>query len=272
VDELEGKVAVVTGGAAGIGRGLAEAFAEEGMRLVLADIDEGALHATVSEMAARAIPVVGVVTDVSDPDAVTRLRDATYDSFGTAHVVCNNAGIGAPSPLTRPIDVDGWRRVFDVDFFAILHGINAFLPRLLEQGEGHIVNTSSRAGLVAPAHAGAYGPAKFASVAVTEMLHAELAELATPVAASVLTPGAVLTDLVRALQQRYEQSAGTEAGAGEFLARAAQAVLPIEVGRLVVRAIRERRLYINTHGETIDWLRERTDRVGRDAAELRTLL
>jgi NAD(P)-dependent dehydrogenase (short-subunit alcohol dehydrogenase family) len=271
MEKLAGKIAVITGGASGIGRGMAEAFMEEGMSVVLGDIDAEQLESTVGELSAQGAAVLGVVSDVADPDAVMRLRDATFEAFGTAHLVCNNAGIGARASLTDTIDVESWRRVFNVDFFAILHGLNAFLPRLLEQREGHIVNTSSRQGLVPLPHIGPYPPAKFASVAVTEMLHAELAELGSPVGASVLTPGAVLTGMTSAGRERHAPGNPAGVETNPFLDRVANAVSPIEVGRLVVKAVREGNLYINTHRETIGWIQARTDRIAADARTLGTL-
>jgi NAD(P)-dependent dehydrogenase (short-subunit alcohol dehydrogenase family) len=272
VDSLASKVAVVTGGANGLGLGLARALGEEGMRLVLADIDAQQLDVAVGQLHDHGVQAIGVVTDVADPDAVEHLRAVTFEAFGTAHVLCNNAGIGARTLLTEHIDVSTWRHVFDVDVFAILHGINAFLPRMLEQGDGHIVNTSSRQGLVASPHQGPYPPAKHASVALTEMLHTELAELPSPVGATVLTPGGVLTTPLLAAHQRYDRGELVDPVMKEFLAtRVANAVEPIDVGRLVVRAIRTRALYVNTHRETLDWLRERVDRMAADADALGTL-
>jgi NAD(P)-dependent dehydrogenase (short-subunit alcohol dehydrogenase family) len=272
MDTLTDRVAVVTGGANGLGAGLARAFAEEGMKVVIADIDARGLDEVVADLNGRGVDALGVVTDVADPAAVERLRDAVFDRFGTAHVLCNNAGIGMRGQLTEPIDLDPWHRVFDVDFFAILHGLDAFLPRMLDQDEGHIVNTSSRQGLISTPHLGPYPPAKFASVALTEMLHAELDDLGTAVSASVLTPGGVLTGPILAAKARYDRGELDDPGMKDFLAnRVANAVEPIEVGRLVVRAIRTRRLYINTHRETLDWLRERVDRIAADADALGTL-
>jgi NAD(P)-dependent dehydrogenase (short-subunit alcohol dehydrogenase family) len=273
VETLTSKVGVVTGGANGLGFGLAQAFGEERMRLVLADIDTEQLATAVERLRGAGVEVIGVPTDVADAAALERLRDATFERFGTAHVLCNNAGIGARGPLTEPIEIPMWRHVFDVDFYSILHGIHAFLPRMLQQGEGHIVNTSSRQGLVASPLMGPYAPAKHASVALTEMLHTELAEIGSPVGATVLTPGGVLTTSLVTAHQRHERGEETDPVMREFLAtRVARAVEPLAVGRLVVRAIRARALYVNTHRETLDWLRARVDRMVADADALGTLM
>jgi NAD(P)-dependent dehydrogenase (short-subunit alcohol dehydrogenase family) len=272
MDSLSEKVAVVTGGANGLGLGLAEAFAEEGMRVVLADVDEPALDRAVADFIARGVPAIGVPTDVSDPSAVEQLRDVAYERFGTAHVLCNNAGIGGRSPLSEPIDLTVWESVFGVDCFAILHGLNAFLPRMLEQREGHVVNTSSRQGLVAAPNLGPYPPAKHASVAITEMLREELAAIGSPVGTTVLTPGGVRTPLIVEALARYQRGELTDPAMQEFLeTRVANAVEPIAVGRLVVRAIRQDVLYVNTHRETLDWLQSRVDRIVADADVLGTL-
>jgi NAD(P)-dependent dehydrogenase (short-subunit alcohol dehydrogenase family) len=272
MDPLTGKVAVVTGGASGVGLGLGEAFTEEGMRVVLADIDESGLDAAVGKLTDAGGEAIGVPTDVADAAAIVRLRDATYERFGTAHVLCNNAGIGASTPLCEPIDTTAWDRVFAVDVYAILHGLNAFLPRMIEQGEGHIVNTSSRQGLIATPNLGPYPPAKYASVALSEMLREELAACGAPVGVTVLTPGGVRTKQLLDALARHQSGELVDEEMEEFLeSRVAHAVEPIELGRLVVRAVRANVLYVNTHRETLDWLRARFDRIGADAEALGTL-
>jgi NAD(P)-dependent dehydrogenase (short-subunit alcohol dehydrogenase family) len=272
MDELAGKVAVVTGGANGIGFGMAQAFADEGMRIVLADTDIERLEAARTVLTDKGADVLAVPTDVSDATAVQYLRDAAFERFGTAHVLCNNVGIGANGPLVEPIDLSTWHRVLDINFFSALHGIDAFLPRLLEQGEGHIVNTSSRQGLISSPHLGPYPPSKFALVALTEMLHAELAALGTAVSASLLTPGGVLTGQMLQARDSLARGEITNPATKAFLtSRLADSVDPYDVGRLVVRAIRGGHLYINTHRETVDWMRERIDRIAADCDSLGTL-
>jgi NAD(P)-dependent dehydrogenase (short-subunit alcohol dehydrogenase family) len=222
---------------------------------------------------ADGVEAIGVPTDVADGAAVARLRDLTYERFGTAHVVCNNAGIGSRGELTEPIDLPAWEHVFAVDLWSILHGIDAFLPRMLEQGEGHIVNTASRQGLVAVPHQGPYPPAKAAAVVLSEVLHAELAAQGAPVGVTVLTPGGVVTPaLLTAVARHAPGVEGADLALGGFLAsRLAAAVDPLDVGRLVVRAIRTGTLYVNTHRETLEWLQERVDRMVADADALGTL-
>ena len=156
--------------------------------------------------------------------------------------------------------------------YSVLHGLNAFLPRMLEQGEGRIVNTASRQGLVPTPILGAYPPAKSAVITLSEMLHAELAEQGGSVGVTVLTPGGVRTEGILSSLAHYEQEEPKDPAMREFLAsRVAAAVEPIELGRLVVRAIRARVLYVNTRKETLSWLRERVDRIAADADLIGTL-
>jgi NAD(P)-dependent dehydrogenase (short-subunit alcohol dehydrogenase family) len=138
--ELAGKVAVITGGAGAFGMGLARAFLDEQLKVVLADIDEAALERAVAALGPDA-EVLAVHADVTDPQSMERLRDAAFERFGTVHVLCNNAMAGGGGSLAEPIDVALWERVMAGCVYSVFHGLNAFLPRMLEQGEGHIVNT-----------------------------------------------------------------------------------------------------------------------------------
>ena len=203
--DLPGKVAVVTGGAAGIGRALGERFAREGMKVVLADVIEGTLDATVSELRADGHDVVGVATDVSSLESVEALRDATLEAFGGVHLVCNNAGVssGSEGHLWEHHTQD-WRWSIDVNVFGVIHGINAFVPVMLEQGtDGHVVNTSSGNGGFSPLiNSAVYTTTKAAVVTITECLWGQLREIGAPVSASVLfpstrTPGMLNTGIWR---------------------------------------------------------------------------
>jgi NAD(P)-dependent dehydrogenase (short-subunit alcohol dehydrogenase family) len=270
--ELAGKVTVITGGARGVGLGLARAFAEQRMRVVLADVDEAALRDAVASLRASGVEAMGVPTDVSDVDAIVRLRDAAFERFGAVHVLCNNASAGGGGGFCEPIDVAAWESVMATAVYSVLHGLNAFLPQMLEQGEGHIVNTSSRQGLVPAPILGAYPPAKAAVITLSEMLHAELAERAAPVGVTVLTPGGVRTEGILASLAACETGERNDPAMQEFLAtRVAAAVDPLDLGRLVVRAVRAGVLYVNSHKETLEWLRERFDRMARDAERIGTV-
>src|SRR3954468_2497246 len=149
MNELTGKVAVVTGGASGICFGMAKAFAAEGMKVVLADIEGDALADAAGKLRADGADVLDVVTDVRDEGQVLDLATTTFSHFGTAHLICNNAGVTGPGGTLWEIGQAGWDWTFGVNFWGVIHGIRAFVPRLIEQGEGHIVNTASVAGLKA---------------------------------------------------------------------------------------------------------------------------
>src|SRR4051812_47757157 len=272
METLSGKVVVVTGGAEGLGFGLARAFAEQGARLALADVQADRLAHAVATLTAEGIETLGVTCDVAERDDVVRLRDATFAEFGTVHVICSNAGIGANASLLAPIDYERWRRVFDVDYWGVIHGIDVFLPRLLEQGEGHFVHTSSRQGLVAATGLGAYPAAKHGVTALTEMLRMELDDAGAPVGATLLTPGGIRTRMMEEQRARFTDADLADPATRRWVEqRMTTAVDPLDVGRLAVRAVLENRLYVNTHREILDWMRDRIDRIEADADGLGTL-
>jgi NAD(P)-dependent dehydrogenase (short-subunit alcohol dehydrogenase family) len=262
-----GKVAVVTAAASGMGRAMCRRFAASGMHVVMADVDEAALDEAAQSVRDLGVDAVAVPTDVADPTAVERLRDAALDRHGAVHLLCSHAGAGGGGPVGQPpVDLDGWHRAFEVTVFGVLHGINAFLPAMLEQDDGYVVNTSSRQGLVITPGLGAYCPSKFAVVAVTEMLDAELRERGSRVRTSVLCPGGVRT---RTLPPPDTLPPGLDAARRELLTeRYAAAAEPEVVADLVARAIEQERLYILTHGETVDWMQQRFARIQEDLAAL----
>ena len=213
--DLGGKVAVVTGGGGGIGRALGERFLAEGMKVVLADIDEPLLAATVAELSSKHGDVVGVPTDVSRIESVELLRDAALERFGAVHLVCNNAGIpsGSDGALWQH-HVNDWRWAVHVNLFGVIHGINTFVPVLLEQREpGHVVNTSSSNGTFAPlSNSAVYATTKAAVTNVTECLWGQLRAMDSPVQVSLLlpstrTPGALNTGIWRPGRNRPERYA-----------------------------------------------------------------
>ena len=140
MENLQGKVAVITGGASGIGKAVAAAAVAEGMKVVVADIEEGALKEAADELASGRSEILGVVTDVSDGASVRELRDRALDRFGAVHLVHNNAGVGTGGPIWE-VSEDDWRWILGVNLWGVVHGIATFVPVLLEQGEGHVVNT-----------------------------------------------------------------------------------------------------------------------------------
>lgn len=214
MQDLGGKVAVVTGAGGGIGRALGERLLAEGMKVVLADIDEPLLRTTVDELSAHFGDVIGVATDVSMLESVEALRDATLERFGAVHLVCNNAGIpsGSDGALWQH-HVNDWRWAVDVNVFGVIHGVNTFAPLLLEQGAGHIVNTSSSNGTFAPlSNSAVYATTKAAVTTITECLWGQLRGLDSPVQASLLlpstrTPGALNTGIWRPGRNRPERYA-----------------------------------------------------------------
>jgi NAD(P)-dependent dehydrogenase (short-subunit alcohol dehydrogenase family) len=205
VKDVNGKVAVVTGGGGGIGKALGVRFAQAGMKVVLADNDPAVLEQTVDELRGTSFDVTGVVTDVRLIESVEALRDATLDAYGAVHVVCNNAGIGAGSQ--KPFweqHVNDWRWSYDVNVFGVVNGINAFVPVMLDQDtEGHVVNTSSGNGGFSPLLSGSmYASTKAAVVTITECLWGSLRAIDAKVSASVMfpstrTPGMLNTGIWR---------------------------------------------------------------------------
>jgi NAD(P)-dependent dehydrogenase (short-subunit alcohol dehydrogenase family) len=213
MQHLGGRVAVVTGGGGGIGRALGERFLAEGMKVVLADIDEPQLASTVGELSARYDDLLGVQTDVSQLDSVEQLRDATLDRFGAVHLVCNNAGIpsGSDGALWQH-HVNDWRWAVDVNVFGVINGINTFVPVLVEQGgPGHVMNTSSSNGTFAPlSNSAVYATTKAAVTTITECLWGQLRAAGSPIQVSLLlpstrTPGALNTGIWRPGRNRPER-------------------------------------------------------------------
>lgn len=246
--DLNGKVAIVTGGASGIGKGIATRLVAEGARVVIADIQPDALAATAAELGADGIP-----TDVSDPASVDALAGAVLDRYGAVHVVCNNAGIGPLAPVAD-LTLDDWRWMLGVNLWGVIHGIHTFLPILKRNREGgHIVNTASMAGLVAGPRLGAYAAAKYGVVGLTEVLAAELAADNSRVGVSVLCPGTVHTNIGHSSRNRPADL--PDAGFKDIDIELEDNprhrwIYPVEAGAVVVRAIKRGDLYALTHP---DW-------------------
>lgn len=192
METLKGKVAVVTGGAGGIGRAMVQRFAGEGMRVVIADVEKDALDEAVDELRHAGREVTGVLTDVGDFASVEDLRQRTVEAYGEVHVLCNNAGIGAGAEGSIwHHELNDWRWAINVNLYGVIHGINAFVPWMIENGqEGHIINTSSGNGGISPLPSTPqYAVTKAAVVTLTECLYAQLKDLGSQVTASVLFPG-----------------------------------------------------------------------------------
>lgn len=246
--DLRGKIAVVTGGASGIGKGIATTLLAEGMRVVIADIEQDALRKTAADIGA-----LGVPTDVSDVESVRALAKEATARFGTVHVVCNNAGIG-PLAQIADLTMDDWHWMIGVNLYGVIHGVQTFLPILRENPDGgHIVNTASMAGLVAPPRLGAYSVTKYGVVALTEVLAAELAAAGSKVGASVLCPGTVRTNIGTSSRNRPEHL--SDGGLADVDIELDDNPLyrwigPEDAGAVVVRAIKRGDLYALTHP---DW-------------------
>lgn len=203
--DLAGKTAVVTGGASGIGLAMAERFAMAGMKIVVADVEAPALDTAVDGLTSSGADAIGVVTDVSSIESMEALAAAANDRFGAVHVVCNNAGVGgnADGSGGTGVDLADWKWVLDVNLWGVVHGHKVFLDQLIEQGEGHIVNTASMAGQF-PGH-GAYSASKWAVVGITEGLFHQLQ--GTGVGVSCLCPGWVRTQILDSARNRPEWAA-----------------------------------------------------------------
>ena len=202
METMTGRVAVVTGAASGIGKALAMAFASEGAKVVLADVEEEALESARTEVSALQVSTLAVKTDVTDSDSVAALCAATLETFGGVNILCNNAGVGGGGLVKNQQLVD-WKWVIDVSLWGVIHGVHHFLPHLIEAEESHLMSTASVAGLMAVPGLAPYNAAKFGVVAIMETLHHEMArDPEADVGVSVLCPGVVRTNIATAQRNR----------------------------------------------------------------------
>jgi NAD(P)-dependent dehydrogenase (short-subunit alcohol dehydrogenase family) len=252
--ELAGRTAFVTGGAGGIGLSMAGAFAQAGMKVMIADIEAKALDAAVESLRKITPDIEGTICDVAEAESVERAAQATFARFGNVHVVCNNAGVAAGGGIDH-ISLDNWRWVIDVNLMGVLHGIRSFLPHIRKHGEGgHIVNTASMAGMQGGLGFSPYGASKFAVVSMSEGLRTQLAPYGIGV--SVLCPSYVRTKIGESGRNRPERYGASQpldpaspaAAMVAEIAKNLQAGLdPADVAARVVQAIRDDQLYIFTH-------------------------
>lgn len=251
---FKGKTAFVTGGASGIGFAMAKAFARAGMKVMLADVEKGALDQALNDLGEFGGDVRGIDCDVADPENVERAAQATFAAFGKVHVVCNNAGVAAGGGIDH-ISLDNWQWVVDVNLMGVVYGVRSFLPHMRAHGEGgHIVNTASMAGMINGMGFSPYAATKFAVVAISEGLAMQLKPFGIGV--SVLCPDFVRTRIGesgRNRLQRYGQAQTLDpdspaaALVAEIKRRIEDGLDPAEVAVRVLDAIREEELYIFTH-------------------------
>ncbi len=263
MDDLEGKVAVVTGAASGIGRALADRWVTEGMKVVLADIEGIPLEAARDELDAAGADVLAVRTDVSDAAQVDALAAATLEHFGAVHLVCNNAGVGGGG-LSWEAGLDEWDWVLGVNLLGVVHGIRSFVPHLVAQDEGHVVNTASIAGFAYAPMMGPYNASKAAVVAISETLKAELGLQGSKVGVSVLCPGWVNTRIHESDRNRPggPVTDGLLAEGRDMMKQVlASGKEPDEVAHLVAAAVREGATHVFTGDEWIDLARNRMQTV-----------
>jgi NAD(P)-dependent dehydrogenase (short-subunit alcohol dehydrogenase family) len=275
MEPVAGKVAFITGGASGIGLGMAKVFARAGMKVVIADIRADHLEQAQQYFDARRragreaeAQVHLLALDVTDRAAMAAAADEAQRHFGPVHLLCNNAGIGIVGEI-RKASYDDWDWIIDVNLKGVVNGVHTFLPRMLGHGqEGHIVNTASMAGLLSYATAGLYITTKFAVVGLSEALRAELA--GTPIGVSAFCPGGVRTNIrefEKTRPERYAHSGYRGAPSRpppspEFLAALREfSADPEEAGEAVLRGVRRNDLYIFTQPEFHQGLRERFDAI-----------
>ena len=278
METFEGRVAVVTGAASGIGFALAKRFAAERMKVVLADVEAGALEEAIAVLSDHGADVIGVPTDVSSAESVEALASRAVETYGAVHVLCNNAGVAGDLDFLsdrrarvweQPIE--NWEWTFAVNLWGVVHGLRAFVPQMVAHGEpGHIVNTASQAGLMSGAGGVIYGATKHAVVRITEALHQQLALDDSALSASVLCPGIIRTRIFSSGRNRPEAGPAASAGGGvasEAAAREADrrwqsdGLEPEEVADDVVRAIRARQLYVLTRDVPLEPIRRRMENI-----------
>lgn len=247
MQELKGKVAVVTGGASGIGFGLAARAGHEGMTVVVCDVEQGALDKAVATLRERGYPAHGRRVDVRSEAEVNATADWAFAEFGAVHLLCNNAGVITKDAPAWEASMTDWQWVLGVNLWGVIHGVRAFVPRMIAGGEeGHIVNTSSMAGLVTGRIGSAvYDASKHAVLALSESLYRDLAITTPKVSASVLCPGAVMTNIFAAERNRPKDLGGT--GAPSDVGRTAfsgDSLTPDDMANEVFDAIAAGRFYV----------------------------
>src|ERR1700694_205933 len=249
---LKGKVAAVTGAASGLGRAMALAFADEGMHVALADVDAKGLENVLKEVAIKNVKAFAMRVDVSRYQEVESFYSEAVAQFGATHVVCNNAGVSPLGAVWESTLAD-WQWILGVNLWGVIHGVRAFLPRLIEQGEGHVVNTASVAALISPPGMGAYCVTKHAVVALSESLYHDLRSRGSAVGVSVLCPAYVPTGIADSERNRPKELLNPgekKSSSEEAMLKKAVASGKLSAGDVasaVVSAVKEERFYVLTH-------------------------
>jgi NAD(P)-dependent dehydrogenase (short-subunit alcohol dehydrogenase family) len=265
VEDLDGRVAVITGAASGIGAAMARRFAAEGMRLVLADVEEPPLAELVDELVGRGTEVIGVPTDVSDAAAMDHLGASAFERFDRVNVVCNNAGVSGSSAPVAELTTADWQWVIGVNLMGVVHGHRVFQSHLMGHGDGHIVNTASVAGMTAFSGVAPYHATKHAVLALSEVAYSELAAAGSTVGITALCPGWVNTRIAESGRNKPEELPEPLIGdpGEQEVVRAmirdffATKQSPDEVAGLVVDAIRHRTFYLYTANHWAEQIAER---------------
>lgn len=262
-------VAVITGAASGIGRGMAERFAADGMTVVLADIEEKPLFKLETELRDKGATVLAVKTDVSNAQDIENLATRTIDAFGAVHILCNNAGVVCSRPIWEHTIAD-WEWVLGVNLWGVIHGIRTFVPQMLSQKtECHIVNTASILGLIRSPGQGVYKVSKHGVVALSETLADELTQINSLIQVHVLCPGWVQTGILNTERNRpdslqnpeteVEHHTATEDFRQNVFNEMQAGLSPTEVAEHVVKAIQNGVFYIHTHPEHKPWIQARME-------------
>jgi NAD(P)-dependent dehydrogenase (short-subunit alcohol dehydrogenase family) len=261
------QVAVVTGGGAGIGFALAEELARRGLSIVLADIHPGSLAEASEKIRALGVEVLPVTVDVTDPEAVNDLASRTLDRFGRVDLICNNAGTAGQNMPTWDFERVEWEWILAVDFWGVLHGVSAFVPHLVSQGSGHVLNVSSMAGISTVPLNGPYNVAKHAVIALSDTLAADLKALEVPVGVTVLCPGPTVTRLLkegpRPRPEKYRpvKDAGVSPldNPNTFASTAAELARADDVAKAALEAVEDDRFLLAPHpgsrARVEDWTR-----------------
>ena len=272
MQDFEGKVAVVTGGASGIGLAMATRFAAEGARLVLADIEEDALEQAAAGLRDGGAEVLTVQTDCGDAASMDNLAEESLGHYGSVHIVCNNAGVGGRGRMWE-LSVNDWEFVLRVNLWGVIHGVRVFAPHLVERDEGHVVNTASMAGLVSTAGSGPYNVSKHGVVTLSETLYGELRDAGSNVGVSVLCPGIISTNLRNSERNRpdhlrdlsdEELEARTQRTPGFSDRSRLRALEPEWAAECVVEGVRANRFYILTHEDHEGQIARRHEAIQHD--------